>query len=176
MAKFTVVTGQQIRKSLARRFVPLGDSLRNLLTKFGLRTYRVTLVTVQWSGGERGVGTPVVIKEEMVLPTPKLSDLSGITEIVQPVGLDEVGQLFVSQISGRFTEDQLMGRASDGSDIAHDTEFFWEIEFPSPDDGAPGEKRRFFPRGVPKYEPGRLAWTVRLEKSHEDRTRGGDPE
>ena len=174
MAKFTLVTGPEIKRTLARRFVPLADNLRDLLTKFGLRTYRVTLVTIQWSGGERGVGTPTVVKEEPILPTPKISDISGITEVVQPIGLDELGQIFISGISGRYTEDQLMGRSELGGDIPNDTEFFYEIEFPNVD-GSPAPKRRFFPRGVPKYEAGRLAWTVRLEKSHDDRDRSGDP-
>lgn len=175
MAKFTTVTSSQVKKTLARRFIPLGDSLRNLLTKFGLRTYRVTLVKVQWSGGERGVGLPTVLSEEILLPTPKISDINGLTEVVQAVGLDELGQLTVSQISGRYTEEQLLGRAADGDDISEDTEFFWEVEFPHPD-GTPGTKRRFFPRGAPQYEPGRLQWTVRLEKSNENRARSGDPQ
>lgn len=174
MAKFTQVTSQQTKKTLARRFVPLGDRLRDLLTKFGLRTYRVTLVTIKWSDGARGVGTPSVVKEELILPTPKLLDMATLTELVQPIGLDEAGSIEVSQISGRYTEDQLMGRDEDGADIPEDSEFFWELEFPRLD-GKPGEKRRFFPRGAPMYHPGRLQWVVRLEKGHADRQRGGDP-
>lgn len=174
MAKFTPVTSQQVKKTLARRFIPLGDSLRNLLTKFGLRTYRMSLVTVQWSGGTRGTGTANVVSEVLLLPTPKIVDLTSLTEIVQPIGLDEVGSIEVSQISGQMTEDQLMGRDDEGNEIAPDLEFFWELEFPQPS-GKPGEKRRFFPRGAPFYEPGRLQWRVRLEKGHHDRDRGGSP-
>jgi hypothetical protein len=174
MPKFTEVTGRQIRHSLARRFVPLADMLRNILTTFGLRVYRVALVTIQWSGGERGVGTPTVVRETPLLPTPKLMDMATLAEIVHPIGLDEVGGVVVGEISGTYTEDQLLGLDSEGADIPDDTEFFYEIEFPHPD-GKPGIKRRFFPNGVPNYSPGGLQWTVHLEKAHDDRDRRGDP-
>jgi len=174
VAKFTPVTSQQIKGTLARKFVGLGDTLRNMLTTFGLRTYRVSLVGIQWSGGERGVGTPTVLSELLILPTPKLVDMTALTEIVQPIGLDEAGSVQVEQISGTFTEEQLLGRDANGNDIPADQEFFWEIEFPRLD-GKPGEKRRFFPRGAPMYYPGRLQWVVRLEKGHSNRQRDGSP-
>lgn len=174
MAKFTEITSNQLKRTLARKFIPLGDRLRDLLTKFGLRTNRTSLVFIQWSGGQRGVGTPTVISEELILPSPKINDLSILSADVQDLGINEQGQIEVSEISGRYTEEQLMGRSADGSDTPEDTEFFWEIEFPKPD-GTPGEKRRFFPRSAPSYEPGKLQWRLRLERSTDDRARNGDP-
>ena len=57
MAKrFTEATSAQAKKSLARSFIPLADSLRDMLTKFGLRAYKVTIVRIEWSGGKRGRG------------------------------------------------------------------------------------------------------------------------
>lgn len=171
---FTEVTSAQAKAALVRRFIPLADRLRDLLTRFGLRSYRVALVYVQWSGGERGVGVPSVVREVPLLPTPKVSTLASISEIVQPVGLDEVGSIELSQVSGRFTEEELRGLGQDGSELPPDMEFFYEVEF-FPQEGQ-AQKRRFFPRSPPAYMAGRLQWVVRLEKANEDRARfTGDP-
>src|SRR5579885_2777860 len=102
MAGFTKVTAAQIRGSLARRFVPLADKLRDLLTKFGLRTYTVSVVRIRWSGMERGSGFPEVISTMLIEPTPKVADLTSLEEIVQPVGVSESGEILLTQISGTY--------------------------------------------------------------------------
>jgi len=145
-----------------------------MFTQFGLRPYKVRLIRIQWSGGERGLGQSFVLNETPLLPTPKISDLSAINEIVHPIGLHEEGGIQLSEISGRYTEEDLMGIGSDGSDIPLDQEFFYEVEYPRPD-GQPSVKRRFFPSSAPVYEAGRLQWNIRLERAHEDRLRNGDP-
>jgi hypothetical protein len=170
--QFTKLTGSDFGKTLARRFVPLADSLRDLLTKVGLRPYIVRIVRTRWSGPYRGQGQEYVVSETDVLPTPKISDLSGITAIVQPIGLDEIGGIMVSQISGRFTEEELRGLSADGSPPEVTDNVFWEIEFPRPD--GPGERRRFVMRSAPHYYSGRLQWVVRLERANEDRARSGE--
>jgi hypothetical protein len=172
--RFTEVTSSQAKKTLARRFVPLADSLRDLLTKFGLRAYKVTIIRVEWSGGKRGRGTPGIIEERTILPTPKISSFDALTELVQPVGLEELGSVELSQISGTFTEEQLRGTSNEGDSIPQNQEFFYEVEF-FPHEG-PSQKRRFYPRSAPTYFPGRLQWSIRLEKANEDRARNGDPE
>jgi hypothetical protein len=175
---FTVVTDIQAKGTLARDFVGLADDLRDMLTQFGLRTYRVTIVRVRWSGGRRGRGAASVVSEEPILPTPKISSLEALQELAQSVGVDELGAIDLSQISGTYTEDQLRG-FRDGDGIPADEEFFYEIEFFPTDSANSGgsKKRRFFPRGAPTYFPGRLQWSVRLEKANEDRNRvNGDPE
>lgn len=175
MAKFTEVSGPQIKKTLARRLVPLADSLRNMLTTFGLRTYKVSVMRVKWSGGRRGIGFPSVTKQTVILPTPRISDLNALTEIVQPIGLDEIGNILLEGISGRYTEEELRGLDFYGEEIPPDDEVYYEIEFPRIDNG-PSLKRRFFTRSAPHFSPGKLAWNLRLEKSTEDRDRNGDPE
>lgn len=174
MSKFFDPTSAQLAKTLAQRFVPLADQLRDLLTKFGLRPYKVKIVRVHWSGGERGEGTLTVVSEASILPTPRMQDLNSLTEIVHAVGLEEVGMVRVDEISGRFTEDDLMGRDADGV-IPSDDEVFYEIEFPRLD-GRSSTKRRFYPRSPPQYFAGKLQWSINLEKAHEDRLRNGDPE
>lgn len=175
MAKFTEVTTKQAKGTLARDFIGLADDLRDLLTQFGLRTYAVRTVRVQWSGGKRGRGTPVVIAEETLLPTPKIGTLEDVKEFAQSIGITELGQLTLKQISGRYTEQQLRGFSDVGEPLPADEEFYYEIEF-FPNDSGPSTKRRFAVKGVPTYKPGALQWTIDLEKANDNRTRGGDPQ
>lgn len=165
-ARFTEVSARVAQASLARRFVPLADSLRDMLTRFGLRQYSVSTVRVRWSGGRRGVGVAEVVESVPLLPVPKVSSLDALSEVVQPVGLDELGNVELSAVSGRYTEEQLRGYREGGA-IPPDEEFFYEVTF-FPQDGPP-QRRRFYPRSPPAYHPGRLQWTVRLEKANEDR-------
>lgn len=174
MAKFTEVTAQQLKKTLVRSFIPLADSLRDLLTKFGLRIYKVTIIRVQWSGGKRGIGAASVITSTPILPTPLIGDLNSLTAFIQSVGTDELGSLSISKISGRFTEEELRGLSKQGEEIPDDEEVYWEVEFPNQTGDA--LKRRFLMRAAPVYSPGSFQWTVRLERSHEDRARNGDVE
>lgn len=172
--KFTDPTTLDLKKTLAQQLIPVADSIRDLYTSFGLRPYKVRIVRTQWSGGVRGRGTPHVASTLDLLPTPLVQDLTTLTEILQPIGLDEVGTIAVSEISGRFTDDQLRLLARDGEQSGPDEEVFYEIEFPQPN-GGPSVKRRFFLRGAPYYSAGRFQWSIRLEKTNEDRTRIGDP-
>lgn len=174
MQQFTVLSGEDLKCTLARKLIPVVDRIRDLNTQFGLRPYIVRIIRTRWSGGQRGDGVENVVYEAPILPTPLISDLSGLTEIVQPVGLDEVGAIVVSEVSGSYTEDYLLGRGSAGESIPADEQFYYEIEFPRPGN-QPGERRRFFPRSAPTYQPARFQWTVTLERSHEDRSRSGEP-
>jgi hypothetical protein len=172
MARFTLVDDAQAKATLARDFIELADDLRDLLTQFGLRSYRVSTLRIQWSGGKRGKGTPTIVEERPILPTPKITALDGLLGVIQNVGLDETGSLEVSQISGTYSEDQLRGFDSDGTGIPPDQEFLWEVEF-FPTEG-PSKKRRFFPKTAPNYKAGALQWTIRLEKANDDRSRNGE--
>lgn len=174
MGKFTEVTAAQLRGTLARKLVPTADSLRDLLTRFGLRTYKVSVIRIQWSGGDRGVGTPVVLRETVLLPTPKVEGLSSLTELIQPIGMNEEGGIDLTKISATYTDEDLRGLSAQGEEIPPDEEVFYEIEFPRLD-GGPSLKRRFQLRGAPQFRPGGLQWSVRLEKSNDNRDRRGDP-
>ena len=171
--RFADPTAMDLKKTLAQRFIPLADDLRNLLTRFGLRVLKVRIVKVRWGNGRRGTGAPMVESTLDILPTPLVQDLSTLTEVANPVGLDEVGSILVSEISGRFTEDQVRFLDTDGRQPGPDEEIFWEIEFPRID-GKPSVKRRFALRSAPMYFAGRLQWQVRLERAHHDRGRNGD--
>jgi hypothetical protein len=172
--KFTVIDGKPLARTLGQRLIHVADQVRDLFTAFGLRPYKVRIVRVRWAGGRRGEGAPVIEKTLDLLPTPLITDLSGLTEIVQPVGLDEVGGITLSEVSGRFTEDELRFVERDGTPMGADEEIFYEIEFPPVEGRQHSIRRRFFPNSAPFYAASRFQWSVRLEKAHEDRQRNGD--
>lgn len=172
--EFTDPTKMSLSNTLAQTLIPVADSIRDIYSQFGLRPYKLSILRVRWSGGERGRGTPHVASTLPITPTPLVQDLSTMTEVLHPVGLDEVGVVSVSEISGRFTDDQLRFLDEDGEPPSPDEEVFYEIEYPQPD-GNSSVKRRFFLRGAPHYSSGRFQWSIRLEKANEDRSRIGDP-
>lgn len=168
--KFTKLSGTQLANTFASSLIETADSLRDLYVQFGLRSYQVSIIRTAWTGGKRGIGTEYIKHELELLPTPKVNSFSSLSEILQPVGLDEVGSVSLSEISGRFTEDELLGRDKIGLPLAKDEQVFYEIHYPR-SDGNPGVRRRFVVKGAPYYSASSLEWTIDLEKSHEDRAR-----
>jgi hypothetical protein len=161
--------------SLAFTLRPVVDMIRDLYTTFGLRPYKVSLVRTSWSGGRRGLGVELVVSSRVILPTPLISDMTSLAEIVTPVGLDEFGSVLLSQVSGTFTEDQLRGHIFDGDPVPFDQQFYYEVEFPPACEGDEGERRRFTIKGAPMYFADRFQWNITLERQRSDRTRQGVP-
>lgn len=174
--KFTQLNGMDLSRTLARKLISTVDTLRDLNTRLGFRPYEIRMVRTKWSGGERGVGQEFVVFDEPILPTPLLMGLDGVTRIVQPVGLDEVGACQVTQISGRYAEGFLTGNDADGNPLDLDVQYYFEIVFPTPgsvSDGAP--RRRFYASTAPTYDASRFEWRVNLQRSHSDRRNDGSP-
>lgn len=168
---FTIATADTLRRAIAPRLIPLMDRMRNLYTRFGLRNIRVFLVRTAWTEGNRGEGAEALLSEIEILPTPQVSDLSALQEIVRPVGQTEVGSISISGISARFTEDQLAGLDPDGAPPSGDQQFYYETETVRLD-GKPGERRRFTLSGVPTLSTSGLGWTVELTRAYDASERG----
>lgn len=182
---FTEVSSTQLAASLGQDLIEVADSIRDIASEFGLRPYKVSLVKTRWGGKQaapprRGWGAETVLSVTPLLPTPLLTDMSGVAEIVTPIGLDEFGEILLTEISGTFREEDLRGLAlgSDGKvqSIDPDTQFYYEIEFPRPGFAeVDGERRRFTIKGAPMYFSDKFQWQVRLERQRVDRQRNGDP-
>ena len=170
---FTKATGNTIRGSLVRRLIPTADKLRDLYTKFGLRAYSVRIIRTRWSGGSRGMGVESVSFTRLVEPTPKVSALDALTATVTGIGRMDEGTLYVTEISGTYTEEMLRGVDDDGTEPGADEDVYWEVEFVRPD-GKEGERRRFVPSAVPAYDPGGLQWSVTLVRQQQSRARNGE--
>ena len=173
---FTVLDRNGFGSTLAGGLIPCVDKLRDLNTKFGVRPYIVRQVFTRWSGGLRGRGVEEVVLESAVLPTPKVASLDALDSTLISIGNTEYGSLEVSQISGRYTEDYILGRNAFGDQTPADAQFYYEIEFPDENGRFPGIKRRFTVSGTPSYNPGGFQWTVQLTRAAQDRSRNGTPE
>lgn len=171
--RFTDLRPGDFPKTLAGRLICTADNVRDLYTRFGLRPYKVRIIRTRWTGGRRGQGEEFITHERPIRPTPLLADLGAISQIVNPIGLDEVGGVQLSEITGTFTDDDLRGLDSAGTPPEPDEQVFYEIEFPR-SDGQPGERRRFFLGAAPMYQADQFQWIVRLERAHEGRDRRGD--
>jgi hypothetical protein len=164
-----------LKCSLAQKLIPAVDRIRDLYTKFGMRPYRVWLVRTRFAGHKRGQGVEQVVLEQEILPTPLVVDMRALTEVVTPVGLNEQGVVQLQYVSGRYTEELLMGVGPDGSQVASNETAYYEIEF-FRRDGAPSERRRFVRDSVPQYNSSQFQWMVTLVSVLENRARDRSPE
>ena len=171
---FTLPTPLQYQGTLARALVHCVDQVRDINTQLGLRPYVVRLVHTRWSSGERGAGVEQVISVVPITPIPKIETISALDVNYSSVGGQENGCLRVSQISGRYTEDQLLGRTYDGNPIDEDTNFFYEIEYRG--GNGPQHMRRFYVSGAPQKSPGGVQWEIEIQRSNQDRLYDGTPE
>lgn len=171
--QFTQLKGSQISEALIPDLGDVVDDIRDLYTELGARPYEVTLVWTQWSGGARDVGVEQVVRQCPLLPTPKVSDVSTLNKEVFSIGNEETGSIRVSEISPRFTEDQLVGNSNDGDALPTDMNFYYEVFFPRA--RGPGVRRRFTVDGTPNYNPTKFQWWVNLRRAYEDRSRDGSP-
>lgn len=151
------------------------DELRHIATELGARPYRVFLVRTRWSGKKRGQGVETVIDDEEVTPPPKVEAMSGVQLQLLDVGLDEQGGLSISEISPRYTENQLFGRNQDGSGLAENETFSWEITLMKGDGTDAYRRRRFMIRGTPSYDATGLQWRVSVTRAGSDRESNGSP-
>lgn len=169
---------EEMPRTLAGELIPVADSIRELYSAFGIRAYRCYLVHGQWSGQRRGEGVLQIISRRELTPTPRVRDLGQVSEVLRSTGLTEEGGVVIDQISGRYTEDDLMGLTPDLQEPALQrtsramVEFFWEIVESRPSTPTP-IVRRFRPVSVPMLSRDGFAWTVGLTKQDFDSGRTG---
>lgn len=166
---FTDLSGLDLSKTLARQLICVADGLRDIRTQFGMRPYEVHVKRAKWSGGQRGLGEPYVVSDMTILPTPRIVDLNALSEAIEMIGTNESGSVSLDEVSGRYTEDQLLGNNVDGSSPGPDEDVYYEVVFPLPS-GTPIH-RRFYPASAPHYSSGKFEWTIRLVRSNPDPSR-----
>lgn len=171
--RWTVHSPESWRGSLASRVVTLEDRGREIESRLGFRPYSLWVVQTVWAGGRRGNGHEEVVQEVAILPNPKISDLTGIQLMVTPAMVQEQGTILVSGISGRYTEDQLMAKAPDGTPEGQQVSTWWEVMFLPGCGPGSGERIRFASKSRPNYDPDVGAWAVTLTRSYEGRARSG---
>ncbi len=160
-------------RSLMQQLIPVVDCIRDLYTQLGARAYKVSVVRTRWSSGRRGVGTESVVSSIDLLPTPLVVDMAGLNEVLTAIGTNEQGQVTVKEISGRYTEDQLLGVDAAGNPPGPGDNLYYEIEFFR--GSGQSEIRRFVKQSAPNYSPGDFAWSINLVNANENRNRDGSP-
>lgn len=176
------LTPDEARRTLANRFAGtkdkpgLADKLRQLGTKFGIRSKRVFLVWTQFSGNERGEGDEEIVKRLEILPTPKVIDLTSVSLNPFSAGKYPVGSIRVTEISLTLTQDDLAGTKGPWADqqttVPEDWDFFWLVQEDGRGDNPPAETR-YRLAATPNRKEGNVCWEVVLERTAEDLTRSG---
>lgn len=136
--------------------VPLADDVRGLYAELGARDFRAFVVRKAWDGGEVGVGneTDVVVTE--ILPLPNVSAI-GVHGELRPAGLEEEGDLVLSEVSLTWTEGELYSP----DDLAANEQHLIRL------DGATGQgvrSRYYVPAAPPVPDRTGLGWVMRLRR------------
>lgn len=190
---------EQAQRSLFNRMAKRADMLRQIRVNFGERPKRVFLTWTLWSGAVRGEGTEEVFAQVEILPTPVVSDLTGILRNPRSGGYYEEGTTRVSEIStATFNEDMLRGLIipdlpqggcpgccapvkptglpirTDGIELGPQPriDFFYQVV----EDGRGGnvpERRRFRPMSVPWRDVDNFQFVIMLERADEELNRSG---
>lgn len=198
MARPRPLTPHEARRTLAHRFAPRADRLRQLNTRFGLRPYRCFLVWTKWSGGERGAGEETVLPGGRIelLPTPKVRSLDNVAAQFFSGGVLPVGSLRVTEISALYTRDQLAGLAVPNHDFTEENvpprprsaedlpkrpsvtslpqpfDFYWEVVEDGRGDD-PAVRSKFRLAAWPNRNPGGVQWECLIERVSSDANRDG---
>lgn len=158
-------------RTFASELASAVDGARQIVADLGLSPYRVFVVRVRWSGGAIGRGSPSVVSELELLPTPTIFETSGVRGGMRSGGNVERGSLELRRISPRYTEDELEGVLCCGRHRAGGAdEVFVETRLDAP---PRTERRRFVVTGMPYFHARGFEWRVRLLRQDEDRARDG---
>lgn len=174
MPKPRALTPQEAKRTLAHRFGPRGDRLRQLATRFGVRPYRCFLVWTKYTGGERGEGSEKLVAEAELLPTPKVISLDSVTYSPYHAGTFPDGSVKLDRVSVGYTADFLRGLVVPKREehLPEPYDFFYELREDGRGDD-PAARDRYRLLSPPFRQPGRVCWVLMLERSSEDRTRTG---
>lgn len=157
-----------VKDSLVGRLVNTADTVRGLYARFGVAGYRVFLVHVQWSGRARGDGTPTVLSEVELLPTPMLK--VNRNRPVRPGGTIDEGDIQAVGVSLTYTEDTLLGKGTGGAPIDSNVDFYWEMR--SFDDNLDRRVRLSVDK-TPTLDLMNAQWKVSLFTQRPNRSRDG---
>lgn len=81
---------------------------RDLHPQFGVRAYHVATVARTWSGRTQGEGTATDV-ETVLDPQPLVKIWDGRRYELEPCGLDELGEIKVTEVSLTYTQAELDG-------------------------------------------------------------------
>jgi len=110
-----------------------------------------------------------------ILPTPVVMSMDNIALSPQNIGLVQIGDVKITEISGTFSEDTLLGRTNGDVQVEQPYSFCWEII----EDSRVGDNpvhSKFHVRGRPNRQADNAQFVVMLTKIGDDRGRDGKPQ
>lgn len=189
------------RSTLAHRHTRTADRLRQLNTRFGLRSERVFLVWTYWTGEERGEGRERILARHELLPTPRVTSAVAINRRPYAAGVFPEGSQRIDQVScGVYTKDMLRGlripiegsrgcvtgcrpvqpflseviSGGNGNPTTdRQVDFFYEIVEDGRGDD-PSDRDRYRLLGGPSRAEGKLYWEMVVERASEELDRQGE--
>lgn len=166
-------TSPTVAGRAGQRLARIWDRARDLYSRAGLRPYSVAIVRARATGlRARGDGPTDVIGEWILLPNPKIGDLSGLSEILDSDQLREMGSVMLSEVSLSYSENLLACRGEGGGPIPSGETVFYEVRYLD-GTGRVTARRRFVPSSPPFADMAQAMWTVNLTRAPWDRDRGG---
>lgn len=146
------------------------DDIRQVATDLGARPHTYHSVTITWSGGEIGRGEPTVTRDVAIVPTPRTQAVGWLDRTTEAGGTTERGDIVLTGISPRFTEDEideLFGTV----ELEAGVETFVEQRIDQRDGTT--RRRRFMLAKTPERRPTNLDWRVTLRKADGNRLTNG---
>ncbi len=159
--------GFRSKRSLVESLGSVADSIRQLYTDFGLRPYTIHVVRQRWAGGQVGRGQAEVVFDQPMLPTPNVVGVAAISRESKNAGRVDRGDIRLTQVSPRYTEDQITRYFS--TELREDEEGFIEIRIDNRDGTT--ERKRYVVAGTPDRRADRFEWIVTLRKQDRNRAR-----
>lgn len=149
----------------------VADGMRELLTDFGQRPYRVFSVIYSWSGGEEGRGELDIVSEREFLPRP-LVDIRQTRNEMTAAGQRSKGSAKLIEVSPRMTEDEIRHFAPTAP-LPKGQFSFIEIRMDARD-GTQVVRRRYTVKDTPYRNAEKFWWEVPLTAQQQRRTRQGE--
>jgi hypothetical protein len=156
--------------SLFESMGSVADDMRQIATDLGARPYRVFSIVLRWSGGEVGKGTPQVVGETEYLPTPMLT-FGGVRGAVRSAGRVDRGNARLSEVSPRYTEDEISALFH-VKPLAAGMQAFIESRIDERDGQT--QRRRYVLAGPPWRDVENFQWVVPLQTEDAARSRSGE--
>ena len=170
------LTPTQAANTVTNRLGRVADNIRQVATRLGARPYRCFLVWSTWDGGVRGEGNEIETARVEILPTPVVTSMDSIALNPQNIGLVQVGDVKVTEVSVAFTEDTLLGRTNGATQVEQPYAFCWEVIEDGRHTGILPVRTKFRVRGRPVLQADNAQWVVNLERVGDDRRRDGSPQ
>lgn len=154
-------------RTLVEELGEVADDLRQIGVEMGLHPYTVHVVRIRWSGSEQGRGKPTTVLDRPLQPTPTISSINVLDRLQDSAGVVERGDIRMTGVSPRYTEDELDGYFGKEDD----EEAFYEVRIDKRDGTT--KRRRFVLSNAPERRPGNFDWSLTLTSQDDARERSG---